>query len=97
MDAPYLTIYPWLRFGSVTEQSQNARFGVEHARTGTAAASADTRHSAGMLKKLSSTVCSAYARFLRLTSPNFLVTGPAAWVATANPRSSKTLRDCFIV
>ncbi len=79
------------------EQSQNSRVGGVHGRVCTGAASAETRHSAGMLKKLSSIDCSAYARFLRLTSPNFLVTGPAALVATASPRSNKTLRDCYMI
>lgn len=96
-DAPYLTISPWLRAGSAVVQSQKASVGGVHGRSGTAAASAVTRHSAGMLKKLSSIACSAYARFLRLTSPNFLVTGPAALVATARPRSNKTLRDCYMI
>jgi hypothetical protein len=59
-------------------------------------AEASTRQSASMPKKLMS-VSYAWANVLRLTSPNFLVTGPAALVvAMARPRRMSTLMDCFI-
>jgi hypothetical protein len=96
-DAPYLTTLPEPRSGRPSRpQSQNSRPGSAVSKQGRYSASASTKHSAGMLKKLSS-ACSAYAKFLRLTSPNFLVTGPAALLATASPRSSNTLIDCFMV
>ena len=44
-----------------------------------AGASAVAKHSAGIPKKLSAiAACSVCASYLRLISPNFLVTGPAA-------------------
>ena len=62
-------------------------------------ASAVTKHSAGMQNGLSSIYAvSAYAKFLRFTSPNFLVTGPAALVvATISPKSNRTFVDVFMV
>lgn len=75
---------------------QNPRVGSTGTRVSSAGASASTKHSAGMLKKLSASYCTS-AKFLRLTSPNFLVTGPAALVATAKPRSNKTLRDVYMI
>lgn len=95
-----LLISPCPRSGRVVSHSQKSRVGsssVHVATTGSSATASPAKHSGGMQKGLSPD-CSVYAKFLRLTSPNLVVTGPAALaVAAIRPKSNRTFVEVFMV
>lgn len=92
---------PFPRFGRVSSHSQKARSGCSSSQVAISSRSGPVKvakHSSVMLKGLNSVApYSAYAKFLRLTSPNLLVTGPAELTAAISPKSKRTFVEVFIV